>query len=269
MSKKEEKRNVVFRRIGGRIVPITIGTAAAAKTYDLARTQTVYQTKDIRIDRKKLKGLPIAMSSEKKLVFGEGLYAYNNKGKYLGRTLYGVEGKEGSFDWLSVKKSARGQGVSKKLTKQAAIEMKGQGATKIFSHVVHKRSAGLFEGSKVKSKYYRGAYTHPKTGEVTLEPIGKRAAMDKVTKWQKPLPYLESIKEQLRPKNLAKTIKQTWSGSSKKSDYGGPTVFREVTIPKNIRRLRKPFRTTGNKVGMAVYGALAIGSLAYGLRYER
>lgn len=48
MSKKDEKRTV-FRRIGGRIVPITIGVGAGAAAFERSRRSTVSKSKDFDI----------------------------------------------------------------------------------------------------------------------------------------------------------------------------------------------------------------------------
>jgi GNAT superfamily N-acetyltransferase len=262
--KNKEKRNVVFRRIGGRIVPIAVGTAGAVVAADAARTRVVYKTKNLTMVRKEGVFLPIASFSERRPAFGTGLYAYNKSGKYVGRTLFDVtkEGKTsyGSIDWLGVKKKFRGKGVSKKMVRQAAVEMKSKGAGSIFSHVVSPRSAGLFEGSKVKSVYWK------ETGRGYLEQVSKKEAMARVNKWSKPMKVGELASRWSRPKNILKDIKSSIKNFNKKENYGfAKPIFRDVKLPKNLKRLSKPYMPTSAKLRLGVGSLLAIGSLAYGL----
>jgi hypothetical protein len=265
MSKQKENKNVVFRRIGGKVVPITIGAAGAGIAADAARTRVVYKTKKMTIVRKRGTFMPIGSYSEKRPMFGTGLYAYSNRGKYMGRTIFDVtkEGKasSGNFDWLTVKKRYRGQGLSKKLAKQGAIEMKGMGAKSIFSHVVSPRSAGLFEGSKVKSTYWKEI---SRGKDRWLEKIGKKEALSRASKWQKPMKISEALNRWKRPKNILKDIKYNIKnyGSSEKYGYGKP-IFRDVKIPKNMRRLHKPYMALGTKLKLGFGLGLLAGSIGY------
>jgi hypothetical protein len=158
--------------------------------------------------------------------------------------------KEVLIGYLSGKSIA-----AKDLAEQSAIEMKSQGAKTISSHVVHRNSASLFEGSKVKSTYWREG----KTGSDGLHEyilINKNQAnrrIDKYQKWYKSDPDLiVDPRGWLRAKI-----------SRKPKMYEPGAVFRETTIPKGLRRPLQPFRTARNKATMVLGAAAAIGSLGY------
>lgn len=262
-----------FIRRNGRIIPIRqkrkdqaaigVGAAGAALAADAARTKTVYKTKNLTIEKKGFSFMPMDSMTSKMPKFGTGLYAKNKKGKKVGKLIFTVDRKEseGVIDWLSVKRAERGKGISKKLAKQAAIEMRAKGGKEIFSHVVHPRSAALLEGEKgVKSTYYRVTRTTQKSG-MFLEEIGKKEALAKAGKW-KGKPGKFKISEAVAGVKDAITRKQ-------KYDYAGPTIFRQVKLPKTMRRQIKPFRTGKNKFAIALGATAALSSVAYLFRRNK
>jgi len=254
-----------FIRRNGRIIPIRekrkdqaaigVGATGAAVAANAARTKTVYKTKNLTIERKAFSFMPMDSMQTKLPKFGTSLVAKNKDGKKAGRMVFTVDKQEGVIDWLSVKRSERGKGISKKLVKQGAIEMRSRGATEIFSHVVHPRSAALLEGEKgVKSTYYRVTRTTKKSG-MFLDQIGKKEALAKAGQWKGKSGKF-SVKEFLKGSVDLVTRKQ-------KYDYAGPTIFRQVKLPKTMRRQIKPFRTGKNKLAIGLGAAVALSSLAY------
>ncbi len=220
MENKENKKTV-FRRIRGRIVPISVSVTGAAIATDAARTKRVYNAGGITIDRSKFSFQPFAGATlGNKLTLKKG-------GKFAGvaRT-YVNDGSEHSFSWLGIKKQFRGQGLSNVLAKQAAVEVKDQGGKTFFNHVVHPNSANLF-GKNSRNKYYMERI---KKGEQYFEKISKPKAMGRVKSWH--------------TKGFARNA-----------------IFRETFIPSDIKRTITPFRTLGNKmkiglgIGLALAGA--------------
>lgn len=266
-----------FIRKRGRIIPIrekrkdtaaagvgAVGTVVAA---DAARTKTVYKTKNLTIEKKKFAFLPMSSIQDRRPRLGTGLYAKNKDGKKVGRLMFTVDRaeNEGVIDWLSVKRKERGKGISKKLAKTAATEMRDQGGKFIFTHVVHPRSAALLEGEKgVKSTYYRVTRTTKKSG-MFMEEIPKGEALKKAGMWKgKPGKFKLS--------DAISNVRETATGLfSKKAkyDYSGPTIYRQVKLPAKMRRQIKPFRTMKNKLSIGIGVAAAISSAAYLLRQRR
>jgi predicted GNAT family acetyltransferase len=267
-----------FIRRHGRIIPIRekrkdaaavgVGAAGAAVSLDAARTKTVYKTKNLTIERKQFSILPMESLVSKRPALGTALFAKNKKGRRVGRMHFTVQDQEGVIDWLSVKKSERGKGISKKLAKQAAVEMRAKGGKEIFTHVVHPRSAALLEGEKgVKSTYFRVYRTTKKSGSFMNE-IGKKEALAKAGQW-KGKPGKFSIKE--APKLIKDQLQYTLASAKRKSkwDYAGPTIYRQVKLPKLMRRQIKPFRTRGNKLALGLGAVTALTSVAYLFRRKK
>lgn len=184
MAEKKEKRNVVFRRIGGRIVPISVGSALA---YDAARTKVVSNSGGIKMVRKINTVQPLSSIASRKLVFGTTIKSYDNSGKRVGQILFNKYQGAGNVEWLSVKKKFQGKGHSKKLIKQAAIEMKRSGIDKLTGHAITKRSAKVYEGFKgVKTFASRG-------GKLTRNikaGVYREAILPKFTAALKKKPYM-------------------------------------------------------------------------------
>lgn len=269
------QKRMKFIHKNGRIIPIrekrkdaaavSVGVAGAAVATDAARTTTVYKTKNLTIQKKKFTFMPMDSLQSKMPKFGDALFAKNKAGKRVGRMHFTTDGSEGIIDWLSVKRSERGKGISKKLAKQAAIEMRGKGAKEIFTHVVHPRSAALLEGEKgARSTYFRVYRTTKKSGSFMTE-IPKGEALAKAGMW-KGKPGKFSVKEALQEafSSFRKTPKRKYA-----MDYAGPTIYRQVKLPKLMRRQIRPFRTTGNKLAIGLGAAAAIGSLAYLMRRRK
>jgi predicted GNAT family acetyltransferase len=226
---KDENKRVVFRRIGGRIVPITIAAVGAGVAADAARSDVVRTAKDGSYSiRRKGSVMPMALTKGE-IKFGTSVTNYTKYGQRRGHINFfkNVAG-EGEVDWLGVGKKFRGKGISKNLTSDAAAEMRSQGIKKISSHVVHERSAKLF-GDKVRSRFYKSYYTG-KDGSSFVRGIGKKAA----------LAYVNGTK---------------WKGKQPAA-----AIFRDVVIPK-MRRNRVPFKSIGikSKIG------LGLGLFGYGL----
>lgn len=269
-----EKRR--FIRKNGRIIPIRekrkdqaavgIGVAGTAVAADAARTKTVYKTKNLTIERKKFAFLPMSSVQDKRIRLGTGLYAKNKKGKKVGRLMFTVDRAEheGIIDWLSVKRAERGKGISKKLAKTAATEMRDQGGKFIFTHVVHPRSAALLEGEKgVKSTYFRVTRTTKKSG-MFMDEIPKAEALAKAGMWKgKPGKF--------KLADVAENAKAAVTGlfSKAKYDYAGPTIYRQVKLPKHMRRQIKPFRTFKNKLAIGLGAAAALTATAYLMRRRK
>lgn len=227
MSAREEKRTV-FRRIRGRIVPITISVAGAGIAADAARSTVVRTDKLGNYSVKRTHALMPMSLAKGELRLGTSITSYNKFGQKRGGIsfLKNVMG-EGEIDWLSVKRKFRGVGVSKQLTHDAAAEMRHAGIKKISSHVAHPRSAKLF-GDKVKSTYYKSYYTS-KSGESFVNQIGKKKAMELVGAYK-------------------------WKSKSNTT----AAVFRDVKIPK-LRRMVAPFKSA------AIKGRIGLGLGLVGL----
>lgn len=263
-----KNERVRYIRKNGRIIPIrekrtdqaliAAGSVGAAVSADAARTKTVYKSKSLTIEKKMFSIMPMDTLQSRYPKFGDALFAKNVQGKRVGRMHFTVEGKEGVIDWLSVKKSERGKGISKKLVKQAAIEMRAKGGKEIFTHVVHPRSAALLEGEKgVRSQYWRVARTTKKSG-MFLEGIGKKEALAKAGQW-KGKPGKFNVAE-----FLADSFK-SWRMNNKQkyaAQYAGPTIYRQVKLPNTMRSSIKPFRSMKNKLALGLGAAVAVSSLA-------
>jgi predicted GNAT family acetyltransferase len=218
---QEKNKKTVFRRIRGRIIPISISITGAGMALDAARTKRVYNTGGITIDKKTHAFQPFAGAT-----LGDHLIIKKD-GKFAGHArTYINDGTEHSFSWLGIKKKFRGQGLSNILAKQAAVEAKDKGGKTFFNHVVHPNSANLF-GKDSVNKYY---VERIRKGEQIFERISKPKAMSRVKTWHS--------------KGFAKNA-----------------IFRQTVIPKTLKRSITPFRTIGNKmkiglgIGLFITGA--------------
>lgn len=243
--KQSNGRQVTFRRIGGRIVPISVSAAGSAVAFDAARTTRVLASKSLIIDRKKFAFQPFLG-----IKFGDQLVARNPKtGATMGQARYYVEKKfrEGGFSWLSVKRPFRNQGLSKKLARQGAIEMKSQGAKNLVAHVVHPGSLLSQFNRKNDSLWLEVA--ERKTG-ATYQKITKADAIKRVSRWQR-----------------RRTSSTLWDDAidflrgTKKNKV--LPVIRETVLPKGLRRRMAPFRTNTNKALLALGIGAAVGGVAY------
>lgn len=227
MKKNDENKRVVFRRIGGRIVPIAVATTGAAIAADAARSDIVRTAKDGSYSvRRKYSVMPMALSKGE-LKIGTSISNYTKFGIKRGHiNFFKNVADEGEVDWLGVGRKYRGKGISKGLAADAAVEMRSQGIKKLTSHVVHERSAKLF-GDKVKSSYFKSYYT-AKDGSSFVRRIGKTAAME----------FVRATKFKNKQPTAA--------------------IFRDVTLPK-LRRNRIPFKSVGIKskmgLGLGLVGA--------------
>lgn len=239
MSENKENRRVVFRRINGRIVPIVVGGTGAALALDAARSDVVRVTKSGYSVRKKFTLMPMSLSKGE-IEVGTTITHRNNMGRKLGTVSFhkGVDGM-GEINWLSVKKWARGKGISKHLVHDAAVEMRDAGMKKLSSHVVHERSASLL-GNKSRSTFWK-SYRTSKDGSSFVKQVGKKEAIASVAggKWKE------------KGKSVA-------------------AVFRDTTLPR-MRRVTKPFKSLGIKAQLvAGIGLIGLGAyLGYNKREEK
>lgn len=236
MSQKEERRNVTFRRIGGRIVPIAIGTGGAALAADAARTKRIYSKAGVTVDRKKFTLQPFVYDR-----LGTKLVAKVD-GKKAGTASFfrGADADFGpdmfksktfGFSWLGVKGKFRGQGISKLLSKEAAKEIKGQGGNKLWNQVVHPGSLATNYSSK-RDKLF-------KITETAEKKVGLKAALGNIKYWRNKKGVLTS------------------------------DIFRETSL-KGIHRSRiKPFRTMKNKVTMGLGLLAVVGGFGYAAKENK
>jgi hypothetical protein len=122
MNEKDQNgpRKVVFRRIGGRIVPISVGAvgvSGAVAAADAARTHTVYAKKGVTMVRKKFVVMPQSILAGSPSL-GTKISMHNKRGTTVGHSFFNVDKNdaEGSFDWLSVRKKYRGKGSSRTIS---------------------------------------------------------------------------------------------------------------------------------------------------------
>lgn len=250
---RRENERVTFRRINGRLVPIAVGAAgagAAAVVADAARTKRVYETKKFTIDRK---GFSIQPFSGMKL--GDGLVMRTRRGARVGQARFYVDPGDGTatFSWLGVKRRFRGRGMSQVLSRQAAIEMKAQGAKSIFNHVVHPGSLLThFDGRRDKLWKEGRAL---KSGGAMMEQVTKQQAVKSVTRWRKETEALDKM-------GWAEYFFETQKNKGKKG--GARAIFRETSLGAvPTRRPLTPYRTLGNKLRLGVGSVLAAGAVAY------
>lgn len=157
--RSKEGKEITFRRIGGRIVPIAIGGTSAAVAYDAARTRRIYQKGPTTIDVKHFAFQPykygkIGPKLQLRVGGKKAGSAFITKWPYS-------EPKAWTFSWLGVKKPYRGKGFGKLLTKEAARVARRQGGESFVNQVVHRRSVLANYNPKRdqfwtwRSKFYR------------------------------------------------------------------------------------------------------------------
>lgn len=251
---------VKFIRKNGRIIPIRpkgekdnsrkAGAAAAAGgtlvAADAARTERVYSKAGVTIDRKKFSFQPMVNT------FGTSLHMEKG-GKKAASAYFYKTGDPGEFSmsWLGVKRPFRGQGLSKDIMRQASVEMRSQGGKTIFSHVVHPNSAQL-GGKKVASTYWKELKNN------FMKPVSEKTAMKHVTAW--------SADYHAKPKfGTMAALKESFNWNKAKGKEAAPAIFREVKIPR-FQRTMQPFRTTANKVTMALGAAIALTGAYFAFR---
>lgn len=174
MSDSNEKRRTVFRRINGRIVPISLAAGGSYAAFDGARTRRIYDKGGVTIDRKRFAFQPFVPD---KL----GTRLEMRKGKDLvGTASYYKAGDNYSFSWLGIKSKFRGQGFSKPLSKVAAQSIKKDGGTKIFNQVVHPGSLNTNFSRKRDTLFKLGRNQH---GEY-FKKITKAEATKNIKTWR-------------------------------------------------------------------------------------
>lgn len=237
MEHKKERRNVVFRRIGGRIVPISIAGAGGLVAADAARTTRVYSKAGVTIDKKKFAIQPFVFDR-----LGTRLEARVN-GKLAGTSSFfrgageetlkdTLKSKTYGISWLGVKKNFRGQGISKVLSKQTAKEIRRAGGNELWNQVVHKRSL-LTNFSSKRDKLY-------KITDTVYKKVGLKKALGNIKYWR-----------------------------NKKGQLGSD-IFRSTTLVGVRKPALKPYRTLGNKlsIGFGLAALLGGTALAFGGKDE-
>lgn len=125
--KKEENKQVVFRRMGGRIVPIVVG----AGLVNVGRTKSVYKKGSITIDQR---GKKLIMRKNGKKVGYSKFGITKNKYNQIG---------DSKIKMVSVDKKFRGKGYGRTLIKETARAARQRGAKSMFSAIVGKRAATI------------------------------------------------------------------------------------------------------------------------------
>lgn len=259
-----EKKQVRFIRVHGRIVPIrvdvnvnskaasnrgkqgssggssdvtkaglVVGTAGAAVAADAARTRRIYSRNGVTIDRKKFSLQPFQMDR-----LGDTLIMRDKLGKRMGRASWYRDGDKAGFSWLGVGKKFRGQGHSQTLSRVAAHEMKKSGAKRIWNHVVHPGSATV---NLTKNDSFWKVQRIKADGDAILEHVTKGAA--------------------LRNINFHRKTKGVFT-----SDIFRETLLKGRTIMPGIR---KAHLTTGMKVKLAAGLTVAAAGFAAALWSSR
>jgi predicted GNAT family acetyltransferase len=236
MAKEKKEKKVVFRRIGGRIVPIAVGVGGAAMAADAARTTRVYNKDGVTIDKKKnvRARLTIRKRADELIIRKNGKRAgYAN----FSRT----DGSDFGFNFLKINKKFRKQGLANILTKQSAVEMKKQGAKTITNQVIHEGS--LKSNLSKRDKLF---FSMDLGDEVFEQKISKKEAISQIVAAKKG-----------KKRNF-------WHNPAKDSD-----VFRETSL-KGLRTkgkgFIKPFKTRGMKARIALGSIAAVSSFAYAWR---
>ena len=231
MSKKREERRVVFRRVNGRIIPISVSVAGAGVAADAARTKRIYDKGGITMDLKR--GAIQPFFEKSKVPFGDRI-VMRKEGKFVGHSMFykpfRAEPGERSFSWLGVKRKFRGKGYSKLLTAESARQMKRDGGTFLLNQVVHKNSLQTnFSRTRDKLWRSRGDYMYSMTKD-----------------------------EAIRNINFYRNKKGLITSD----------VFRETSL-KGIRTKNvgiKPFRTFGNKARIVAGALFALGGIGFALK---
>lgn len=257
---------VRFIRVHGRVVPIrdkneghqkavgvSVASAGAVVAADAARTTRIYQKGGVAIDKKLFAFQPMANT------LGTSLHL-SKKGEHAAKVFFyktgDNAGKEFSISWLSTAKKFRGQGLSKDLMKHASVQMRAQGGTSLFSHVVHPNSAGLGKARGTFWKELSNGY---------LAKVSEPTAMKHVKAWaaelkSKPSPFgIEGIGARLRSFAFHK-------GKDLKESSKASAIFREVRIPNFRSITHTAFRTTANKIALGLGVAAVAGGLYYAFR---
>jgi len=233
---KQQNRNVVFRRIGGRVVPIATGTAGLGVAADAARTKRVYENvrRGITIDRKLFARQPYVTFWSKDSDFFKLGQRLNLKVKGKSATTVSfyrgaMDGDPKSFgiSWLRTKSKFRGQGLSKIITRQAGVEIREKGGRYTWNQVVHSHSLQT-NFNRVRDSLWKET---KKPGEFVR--VTKAQALKNIRTWRDKKGILTS------------------------------EIFRETQIPRLSRKMA-PYRTTANKVAIgAGLGLAALSAGAY------
>lgn len=238
MSQEKESRKVVFRRIGGRIIPISVAAVGGVVAADAARTTRIYSKGALTIDKKKFAMQPFVYDR-----LGTRL-ELRVKGKKAGTasffrgahddTLDVVKGlmgkqekaKEFAFSWLGIKNKFRGQGLSKILSHESAKEIKRQGGKEIWNQVVHPNSLKT-NYSPIRDKLFKVADSG------ASKKVGLKKAIGNIKYWRN------------------------------KKGILGSDIFRETSL-KHVKGNVgiKPFRTLGNKLKIGLGITAFLGGLA-------
>jgi predicted GNAT family acetyltransferase len=256
-----------FIRKNGRVIPIhekgdkrkerpsraagaAVAAGGAAVAADAARTTQLYSKNGVTITKKRFAFQPMANT------LGTSLHLQKN-GENAAKVFFyktgDRAGKEFSISWLSTAKKFRGQGLSKDIMKHASNEMRAQGGTSLWSHVVHPNSAGL--GKK------RGTFWKEMPGDM-VTPVSERTALKHVTKWAQELKAKPSL---FSTEGLKAGVRSLlWHKGKDKSEAAA--IFREVRIPKFSSIAHAPTRTFSNKLAIGVGLAALAGGLYHAFR---
>lgn len=275
-SQEQGQKKVVFRRIGGRVVPITVGSTGAAgavAALDAARTTQIYAKKGITITKKRFAVQPFVWDK-----LGTKLTMYNRVGKKVASASYyrGAtdSAKSFGFSWIGVKKAYRGKGYSKVLSGVAAGDIRKQGGTHLFNHVIH-------EGS-LKTNYNRVRDTLWKLQDVPLKKSKPVGILDRARKFAKDLRHgseggLHYVKKVglaeaeknikwhrarwIKPTNAIERVMQKAMPWTKVTSHSN--IFRQTSLKGVPYRKLIETRTFKNKATIALGTGAAVGALAY------
>lgn len=281
--KKDQKKNVVFRRINGRIVPISIGTAGLGVAANAANTTRVYSRKNVTIDKKKFTFNPQSQVMASKFDMRVDGKKVATASTYFDKQEKGFFG----FAWLGTKKSERGKGYAKILSREATRDAVRHGAKYTESQVIHAGSAkaGFKKG---RDQFWRETNPNKKTGQSSMIAISKTEALKNIEKSRKKrmkeLGVLSKKAGQKMPKNV-KNISEAREflvgvlGKTRaradylllSKGYTDSPVFRETKVSgmRKFTKYSKPFRTTKNKVALGLGTVAAIGGFYKGLTNEK
>jgi hypothetical protein len=255
MDKPVSGKHTVFRRIGGRIVPISVGTAGgvgaatALNALNTTRlTSKAIEKAGVTIVKKKFALQPFVWTK-----LGTRLNMYKGA-NYVGNARFfpGADGAASTFgfSWLGVRKAFRGQGQSKLLSSVAAGEIRRQGGTHVWNQVVHPGSLTTnFKATRDSLWKVGKAY---KDGSAPVERIGMSQALKNIDwhrkRWTRPNGTMEALYHKVVPHAKIPS---------------NPNVFRQTSLKGVAYKNLKEFRPLSNKLALGIGAGVAVGALAY------
>lgn len=288
--KKKEEKKIVFRRIGGKIVPISVASAGLATAASAANTTRVYEKGKVTIDKKKFSFAPVVQK------FGSKFDMKVDGKKVATASTYMDKSEKGSmaFGWLGTRKKHRGKGYAKTLSKEAARDAVRHGAKYTESQVIH---AGSLKAnlSKRDTLFYNfrndshGAHFKKITKSKALKHIEKEGLIRErmMRSWAKDVKkssMFSDIRKAVNPKKLRKSrnlksfmtdvldIPRDRVGYQlAKLGKQDSRVFRHTSFKgmKKTTKYSKPFRTAKNKLTIGLGMAAAVGGIYKGVKDEK